>query len=41
MDRYIFELGMNSIIGAVGKHVDVPILTFQLFDPTRDVNAFA
>ena len=41
VDRYIFELGMNSIVGAVWEHVDVPILTLQLPNPTRDVNTLA
>ena len=41
VERQVFELGVNSVVSAVWKHVNVPALALQVFYPTRGVNALA
>ena len=41
VERQVLKFGVNSVIGAVWKHVDVPALALQLFYPARGVNALA
>ena len=41
MKRQVFKFGVNSVVRAVWKQVDVPALTLQVFYPARRVNALA